>query len=303
MSVRASAWVWQASEASGSALLVLLKLADECDDRGETWQRGIKLATIAEACRISIRQARRCCQELEDLGELRRIDQPGRGRPSRYLLTAYRRREGIVDDGEKEDAGDRLREDEKADAGDRVRSDKAAEADRLSRGTKADADGRLSAEKADTGDTVRRTPVTGPIDVPSTVPTTTESPPPTLPPGDSGAAAPRELTPQQRAVARVQSVFQHHDLPPPDAKRIVGLIRNAGGFDAVDEVLMPVLRRLANREELSEESAFAAVATATRNRGRRSRGPASRRGSRPATLDDARRQRLEEIASASRAAG
>jgi hypothetical protein len=281
--------VWKHSRASGSALLVLLKIADECDDLGQTWAAGLKLATVAAAGRVSLRQARRCCSELEDLGELQRIDQPGRGRASRYVMLAYRRREGIVDPDNKEGGGVRLIGDDKADG-----------IDRLSDDIKADAQVRLSRKKADIHDANRRTPTSGPIDVPCTVPTTTDSPTPTLPPGESGAGAPRELTDQQRAVGRVQTLFAHAGLPEPTGKTVAGMVRNAGGFARIDE-LMAIGRGLANRGALSERSLFEAIRATRRTpaAGNRRSRQASRQGSRPATLDDARRQRLEEIERAS----
>jgi hypothetical protein len=63
------ALVWEHSQAEGTTLLVMLALADHCNDDGYCWP---SLARIAAKSRISERSARRCCEESEKRGELQR---------------------------------------------------------------------------------------------------------------------------------------------------------------------------------------------------------------------------------------
>jgi hypothetical protein len=89
VSVKATTWVWENSEASGNARLVLLAIADAADQGGENaWP---SQATIASMCRISVRTVRRLVAELVELGELEVIEHGGAAyredrRPHRYRL-------------------------------------------------------------------------------------------------------------------------------------------------------------------------------------------------------------------------
>jgi hypothetical protein len=67
MSVKATSAVWTASRATGTALLVLLCLADFADDSGKCWP---SLATIASRTRMSTRNAGYLVRQLEALGEI-----------------------------------------------------------------------------------------------------------------------------------------------------------------------------------------------------------------------------------------
>jgi hypothetical protein len=68
MSVQAMAWVWQHSQAEGTARLVLLAIADRVNKRGvDAWPSQQRLA---EKCRISERTVRRVVDELVALREL-----------------------------------------------------------------------------------------------------------------------------------------------------------------------------------------------------------------------------------------
>ena len=74
MSVLISAAVWKESTAQGTALLLLVSLADQANDEGWCWPT-VKL--IAERCRISPRTAQRLIIQLEASGELVREERPG----------------------------------------------------------------------------------------------------------------------------------------------------------------------------------------------------------------------------------
>ena len=68
MSVRVQSAVWEHSRATGNALLVLLKIADNCDDDGRNaWP---SLPNLARYCRCSVSTVQRSIRELESLGEL-----------------------------------------------------------------------------------------------------------------------------------------------------------------------------------------------------------------------------------------
>lgn len=82
MSVHVSSLVWRESKAQGAALLVLLSLADQCNDDGECWP---KIDAIAARCRVGRRSLFRYLTELERLGELERVDRHAQG-----LATLYR---------------------------------------------------------------------------------------------------------------------------------------------------------------------------------------------------------------------
>lgn len=90
MSIRSSSLVWDHSRAKGTALLVLLVIADH-DGEGGAWP---SIGTIARAARVSESTARRAIRELEQLGELRvelrgggTHSTPDRVRPNRYVIT------------------------------------------------------------------------------------------------------------------------------------------------------------------------------------------------------------------------
>lgn len=67
MSVKISSQVWEWSNAEGSSRLVLLALADFCDDDGFCFPG---IARVAKKCRINERTVQRCIKELEECGEL-----------------------------------------------------------------------------------------------------------------------------------------------------------------------------------------------------------------------------------------
>jgi len=75
VSVQASSWVWEHSEAKGNARLVLLAIADAADAQGENaWP---KQETIARMVRVDVRTVRRLVDDLIELGELQMIRHGG----------------------------------------------------------------------------------------------------------------------------------------------------------------------------------------------------------------------------------
>jgi hypothetical protein len=67
MSVKISAQVWEWSQANGTDRLVMLALADFCDDDGVCFPG---VARVAKKCRISERSVQRAFRSLEAIGEL-----------------------------------------------------------------------------------------------------------------------------------------------------------------------------------------------------------------------------------------
>lgn len=82
MSVQASAWVWEHAQADGSALLVLLAVADAANREGH--QSCQSVGTIARMARVSERTAQRALRDLETAGVL-----VPRGIDPRYRTTVY----------------------------------------------------------------------------------------------------------------------------------------------------------------------------------------------------------------------
>ena len=75
MSVRVMSWVFEHSRATGNDRLVLLAIADRCDDDGgNCWKSTTALAAKAM---VSKRTAQRCIDSLVALGELSVVERPG----------------------------------------------------------------------------------------------------------------------------------------------------------------------------------------------------------------------------------
>lgn len=83
MSVQATSWVWDHSEATGSAFVVLLAVADAANARGERSCQSVE--TLAHMARVSVRTVQRALRDLEALGELEND-----GQDSRYSSNVYR---------------------------------------------------------------------------------------------------------------------------------------------------------------------------------------------------------------------
>lgn len=67
MSVQVMSQVWKGSQHGGSALLMLLAIADFSDDDGKAYPA---VATLARKCRIKPRNANYLLRQLQDSGEL-----------------------------------------------------------------------------------------------------------------------------------------------------------------------------------------------------------------------------------------
>lgn len=81
MSVKVMAQVWDESEATGNARLVLLAIADSCDHDGtNAWPA---VATIARKTLLSERTVQRKIKELCELGELLVVPGPAHIRSDR----------------------------------------------------------------------------------------------------------------------------------------------------------------------------------------------------------------------------
>lgn len=67
MSIKALSTVWESSQTKGSALLLMLAIADYCDDDGVCWP---SVPTLARRARIKERNAWNILRKLEAAGEL-----------------------------------------------------------------------------------------------------------------------------------------------------------------------------------------------------------------------------------------
>ncbi len=84
MSTEATERVWNHSGQKGSALLMLLGLADQADAYGYCWP---SVATASQRARVTERQGKRLLDQLEAAGELIIQRGAGRGNTSRYIVT------------------------------------------------------------------------------------------------------------------------------------------------------------------------------------------------------------------------
>lgn len=93
MSIRLMSAIWQHSPAKGTALLLLLSIADHCNDQGVAWP-GVE--SLARKCRMSPRNVRYLLRQLETKGllvterrdgrtHLFRIPYPKGGKPTAPL--------------------------------------------------------------------------------------------------------------------------------------------------------------------------------------------------------------------------
>lgn len=80
MSAEATNWVWKHSEASGSDRLVLLALADFCNEKAECYA---SYAVLAKKTKLGIKTIYRSFRSLMDSGELQQISRGDFGTGSR----------------------------------------------------------------------------------------------------------------------------------------------------------------------------------------------------------------------------
>ena len=87
MSIKIQSEVWEHSKHRGSALLLLLALADNCGDESRSaWP---STDYLAKKTRLSNRAIHRLISELEASGELAVQRNRGRNRPNRYYIGHY----------------------------------------------------------------------------------------------------------------------------------------------------------------------------------------------------------------------
>ena len=87
MSVTVMARVWRNSKAKHASLLVLLAIADFCNDEDEAWP---SIATLAMKARLTTRQVKRVLIALEEAGEIQVIKNAGQNGTNRFLVTVGR---------------------------------------------------------------------------------------------------------------------------------------------------------------------------------------------------------------------
>jgi hypothetical protein len=84
MSARVQAAVWEHSRATGSAFVVMLRLAERADRQGCAWP-GVE--SLARDCRCSRSTVKRSLKELQALGELEVVVKGGGRRADRRYAT------------------------------------------------------------------------------------------------------------------------------------------------------------------------------------------------------------------------
>ncbi|HEY5990576.1 MAG TPA: helix-turn-helix domain-containing protein, partial [Streptosporangiaceae bacterium] len=75
--------VWEKSQQKGSALLLLLAIADFADDRGVAWP---SVGTLAKKIRMGERYVQRLLADLVKTGELRIEEQAAKKFKNRYIV-------------------------------------------------------------------------------------------------------------------------------------------------------------------------------------------------------------------------
>lgn len=76
MSVKHMSRIWDSAPVEGTALLMLLAIADHANDDGQCWPR---MERLAQKCRVSLRQARRLINQLQEQGHIETRRGGGRG--------------------------------------------------------------------------------------------------------------------------------------------------------------------------------------------------------------------------------
>ena len=79
MSIKVMSFVWDGFPASGSEMLVMLALADWCNDEGGSLHPSMR--AVAEKVRVSEKQARRIVHGLEEAGYIKVVGNANGGAP------------------------------------------------------------------------------------------------------------------------------------------------------------------------------------------------------------------------------
>jgi hypothetical protein len=100
MSIKVASWIWEHSKQKSTKLLLLLALADACNDEGVCWP-GHKY--LAQKCRLSEDRTSAILKELKDAGEIEIAVHQGyqttSGNTNRYYMAKYRVSIGIKQEG------------------------------------------------------------------------------------------------------------------------------------------------------------------------------------------------------------
>jgi DNA-binding transcriptional regulator YhcF (GntR family) len=83
MSIKVMAWLWDNATVEGTALLMLLAIADHANDEGQCFP---SVATLARKVRVSERQAQRLILQLEQAGAIDIDRGVGRNHTSHYTI-------------------------------------------------------------------------------------------------------------------------------------------------------------------------------------------------------------------------
>ena len=87
MSIKAMSAVWEAAPVRQGAMLILLAMADYCDERGVCWP---SVPNLAKKAHVSERHARRILRQLERKGLIRSEKLTGRYEPNIYKILCGR---------------------------------------------------------------------------------------------------------------------------------------------------------------------------------------------------------------------
>lgn len=317
------------TEAAGSALTVGMVIAEDVRSNGMSLEsRPLTLATIMRRTKRSRSTVQRAITELEELGDIVVQRNRGQGNPNLYAFPRFREAEnilpidpfavspmtpqkdvavspttpqcGVTHDTPKSTCGV---------TGDRfavspvtppsLSTVKATVLPTTSGGSATPDDYPLRSlgDEQDEEDSMSADP---PLDPPLTQTPLPGQEEPSFPdpPEES-----RNLTPQQRAIGRVQAAFEQAGVEAPHGGQVAGLLRNLGGLQEVD-TLMQLIRGLVRRGELSVGALFAAIKGRQIGQDRgggttgKGKGPSGGRGGGPrrAGLDDSRLSAIDRIA-------
>ena len=91
MSIKAMTWVWEHCTERSTSLLMLLAIADHCNDEGVCFP---SVGRLADKCRITVRRAQQIIEGLKQSGDLgvligKGVEANG-GWTNRYFLNRYR---------------------------------------------------------------------------------------------------------------------------------------------------------------------------------------------------------------------
>ena len=96
MSLKAMTWVWEHCTERSTGLLMLLAIADHCNDEGVCYP---SVGRLAAKCRITVRRAQQIIEGLKQSGDLgvligKGVESNG-GHTNRYFLNCYRHSIGL----------------------------------------------------------------------------------------------------------------------------------------------------------------------------------------------------------------